>query len=250
MKFEEKVKQKFLYSNKFNLFKFLYFFFQGIKGKKSYKKSFSGGAQDLIIDYFFKNKSKGIYLDVGCFHPFIGNNTYKLFQKGWKGINIDLDFHTIDLFNYFRKNDSNINIGVSDKTGNQDLYFFHNRAAINTLSQLRGKNFKEIKKIKTDTLNNIIQATKFKDCKIDFLSVDVEGYEMQVLKDFNFKKYCPDLIVVEYLEPNLEQVEFHNQNLKNIFQSELYNFMIKNDYTMVNWLHSDLIFVSNRIREK
>ncbi len=250
MKFEEKVKQKFLYSNKFNLFKFLYFFFQGIKGKKSYKKSFSGGAQDLIIDYFFKNKSKGIYLDVGCFHPFIGNNTYKLFEKGWNGINIDLDFHTIDLFNYFRKNDSNINIGVSDKTGNQDLYFFHNRAAINTLSQLRGKNFKEVKKIRTDTLNNIIQATKFKDCKIDFLSVDVEGYEMQVLKDFNFKKYCPDLIVVEYLEPNLKQVEFHNQNLKNIFQSELYNFMIKNDYTMVNWLHSDLIFVSNRIREK
>ena len=250
MKFEEKIKQKFLYSTKFNLFKFLYFFFQGIKGKKSYKKSFSGGAQDLIINYFFKNKSKGIYLDIGCFHPFIGNNTYKLFQKGWNGINIDLDFHTIDLFNYFRKNDSNINIGVSDKTGNQDLYFFHNRAAINTLSQLRGKNFKEIKKIKTDTLNNIIQATKFKDCKIDFLSVDVEGYEMQVLRDFNFKKYCPDLIVVEYLEPNLEQVEFHNQSLKNIFQSELYNFMIKNDYTMVNWLHSDLIFVSNRIREK
>ena len=232
------------------MFKFLYFFFQGIKGKKSYKKSFSGGAQDLIIDYFFKNKSKGIYLDVGCFHPFIGSNTYKLFSKGWNGINIDLDFHTIDLFNYFRKNDSNINIGVSDKTGNQDLYFFHNRAAINTLSQLRGKNFKEIKKIKTDTLNNIIQATKFKDCKIDFLSVDVEGYEMQVLRDFNFKKYCPDLIVVEYLEPNLEQVEFHNQSLKNIFQSELYNLMIKNDYTMVNWLHSDLIFVSNRIREK
>ena len=250
MKFEEKIKQKFLYSTKFNLFKFLYFFFQGIKGKKSYKKSFSGGAQDLIIDYFFKNKSKGIYLDIGCFHPFIGNNTYKLFQKGWNGINVDLDFHTIDLFNYFRKNDSNINIGVSNKTGNQDLYFFHNRAAINTLSQLRGKNFKEIKKIKTDTLNNIIQATKFKDCKIDFLSVDVEGYEMQVLRDFNFKKYCPDLIVVEYLEPNLEQVEFHNQSLKNIFQSELYNFMIKNDYTMVNWLHSDLIFVSNRIREK
>jgi len=248
MKFEEKVKQKFLYSNKFNLFKFLYFFFQGIKGRKSYKKSFSGGAQDLIIGYFFKNKSKGIYLDVGCFHPFIGNNTYKLFQKGWNGINIDLDFHTIDLFNYFRKNDSNINIGVSDKTGNQDLYFFHNRAAINTLSQLRGKNFKEIKKIKTDTLNNIIQATKFKDCKIDFLSVDVEGYEMQVLNDFNFKKYCPDLIVVEYLEPNLKQVEFHNQNLKNIFQSKLYNLMIKNDYTMVNWLHSDLIFVSNKIR--
>lgn len=250
MKFEEKIKQKFLYSTKFNLFKFLYFFFQGIKGKKSYKKSFSGGAQDLIIDYFFKNKSKGIYLDIGCFHPFIGSNTYKLFQRGWNGINIDLDFHTIDLFNYFRKNDSNINIGVSDKTGNQDLYFFHNRAAINTLSKLRGKNFKEIKKIKTDTLNNIIQATKFKDCKIDFLSVDVEGYEMQALRDFNFKKYCPDLIIVEYLEPNLEQVEFHNQSLKNIFQSELYNFMIENDYTMVNWLHSDLIFVSNRIREK
>ena len=105
MKIEEKLKEKYLYSNKLNFFKIIYFFIQHLKSKFKYKKSYSFGSQDLIVEKFFKNKEKVIYLDVGCYHPIIGNNTYKLHKKGWSGINIDIDFNTIDLFKYFRKND-------------------------------------------------------------------------------------------------------------------------------------------------
>ena len=71
-----------------------------------------------------KGKEKGIYIDVGCHHPFINNNTCVLYKKGWRGINVDLDFNSIDMFNYFRPNDNNIEIALSNKKGQSDLYFF------------------------------------------------------------------------------------------------------------------------------
>ena len=139
MKLEEKIKQKYLYTTGFNLFKILYFFIQKLKSNNYIKRSYAGGAQDLIINYFFKDKKKGIYIDVGCYHPYNGNNTKLLYDRGWSGINIDLDFHSIDFFNFVRKRDENINVAISEKEGEKDLYFFHNRSAINSLIVIRKK---------------------------------------------------------------------------------------------------------------
>mgnify|MGYP001281964793 FL=1 len=249
MKLEEKIKQRYLYSPGFNLIKNLYFYIQALKSKKFIKKSYSGGAQDLIINYFFKNKKKGTYIDVGCYHPYIGNNTKLLYDKGWSGINIDLDFHTIDFFNFVRKRDENINIAISDKEGEKDLYFFHNRSSINSLSEIRKKEAKEIRKIQTKTLNSIFENSKFKNEQINLLSIDVEGHEIEVLKSFNLEKYAPEMLVIEFLERNIiKNLEFHNQNISEILNSEVYKHMIKNNYHFVNWLHSDLIFVHNSVR--
>jgi len=249
MKFEEKIKQRYLYSPGFNLIKNLYFYIQALKSKKFIKKSYSGGAQDLIINSFFKNKKKGTYIDVGCYHPYIGNNTKLLYDKGWSGINIDLDFHTIDFFNFVRKRDENINIAISDKEGEKDLYFFHNRSSINSLSEIRKKEAKEIRKIQTKTLNSIFENSKFKNEQINLLSIDVEGHEIEVLKSFNFEKYAPEMLVIEFLERDIiNNSEFHNQNISAILNSEVYKHMIKNNYHFVNWLHIDLIFVHNSIR--
>ena len=250
MKFEEKIKQKYLYDSGFNIFKYLYFFIQKFKNKKHIKKSYSGHAQDLIVNHFFRNKNKGIYIDVGCYHPYNGNNTKLLYDRGWSGINIDLDFHTIDFFNFIRKRDENINIAISEKEGEKDLYFFHNRSAINSLSEIRKKEAKEIRRIKTKTLNSIIENSKFKDEKINLLSIDVEGHEIEVLRSIDFNKYFPEMIIIEFLERDImDNMEFHNQNIDQIINSDIYQHMIKNDYHFVNWLHSDLIFVHNSIRK-
>ena len=251
MKLEEKIKKKYLYTSNNNLFKYLYFFIQKIKSKKKFQKSYSGyTAQDLIVDYFFRNKKKGNYIDVGCYHPFIGNNTYRLHKRGWSGINIDLDFHTIDFFNHSRKTDDNINIGVSDKKGQENLYFVHNRSAINSLDSRREKGAKEIKKINVDTLDNIISSSNYNGEKIDFISIDVEGYELKVLSGFDLKKHAPDLVLIEYIDLKMNKIEFHNQDINHILNSELYNYMLENNYSLVNWLHSDLVFISNNCRDK
>ena len=44
---------------------------------------------------------------------------------GWYGINVDLDQKSIALFNYARKRDYNVNIAISDKKGQADLFFYH-----------------------------------------------------------------------------------------------------------------------------
>ena len=247
MKIEEKIKNRFLYKPGLNLIKILYFKIQSLK-KKNISKTYCTGAQDLLINYFFKSKKNGFYIDVGCYHPFNGNNTKLLYDKGWSGINIDLDFHTIDFFNYIRARDENINVAISDTNSEKDLYFFHNRSAINSLSQVRKGSEKEIKKIKAQTLNSVIENSKFKQKKLNFLSIDVEGHELEVLKGFDLNKYSPELVVVEFIDYKMKEIEFHNQSLNTIMSSEVYKLMINNNYHLVNWIHSDLFFVHEDAR--
>jgi len=209
MKLENFLKKKLLYTEKKNFIKYLYYFYQKISYKRNIKKSYSFGGIDLLINYLFKNKQKGIYIDIGCYHPFNGNNTFLLNQRGWSGINVDIDFNVIEMFNFIRPNDYNMQVAVSDKSGVSNFFFYHNKSAINTLSKevhdLRENPSKEIRKIKTDTLSNIIEESPYKGQKINFLSIDVEGYEMNVLKGFNLNKYKPDVIVIEYLDMSLKK---------------------------------------------
>ena len=249
MKLEERLKEKFLKPNNNNIFKYIYFFFQRIKKEKYSKNSYSGGAIDLIIDYYFKNQKKGIYIDVGAFHPFNGSNTYKLFKRGWEGINIDLDPQTIDIFNHFRPNDENICMAVSERVDEKKLYFHHNRSAINTLEERLGHRAKEIIKIKTTSLNNILENSIFKSFDIDFLSIDVEGHELDVIKGIDLERYPVKIIVIEHQDPNMKKVEFYNQNIERTIQSNIYKYMISKNYILINWLHSDLVFINKKFQD-
>ena len=243
MKFDEYLKNKYLYKEGFNLFKIIYFIYQYFKTKKILSKKifYSNWGLDMLADDYFKNKAKGIYIDIGCHHPFLNNNTYRLYKRGWTGINVDLDFNSIDLFNFFRKKDFNIKAAVSDKNEDRDLFFFHNRSAINTLSRDTGTYAKEIKKIKARTLDNIIQNSPFKNKKIDYLSIDVEGHELNILKGFNINKYKPDLIIIEFIDPVIK--EYYLKDINNVLDSTIYKNMDMNNYKLVNWVHDDLIFV-------
>jgi FkbM family methyltransferase len=246
MKFDEIIKNKFLYSRKNNFFKYVYFYSQYLKSKIKLKKSYSNWGIDMMADFFFRNKKEGIYIDIGCHHPLINNNTYPLYKRGWKGINIDIDYGAIDSFNFLRSKDTNIKIAVSDTTGEAELFFYHNRAAKNTLSKEKGFDSKEIQKIKTSTLNKVIENSIYKDQKINFISIDVEGYELNVLKGFDFKKYKPDLVVLELIQEGM--TEFFHQNIENIQNSEVYLYMIKHDYKLINWIHDDLVFVLQDVK--
>ena len=138
------------------------------------------------------------------------NNTYQLYKKNWNGINLDLNPLTIELFNFSRPRDINLNIALSRKSGKNNFYYFGEFSPLNTLDKnhlkFLKKNFNvkrnqyKIKRIKTEKINSILN--KYKLNKIDFLSIDIEGQEYEVLRDFNFKKYKINLLSVEMLSHN------------------------------------------------
>jgi hypothetical protein len=218
--------------------------------EKYSKKSYSLSNVDLIIERIFKNKKNGIYIDVGCNHPIKYNNTYLLYKKGWSGINIDLDQKSIDQFNKLRSRDINIKTLVTSFDNEEkDLYFYHERSAINTISKelaiSRNNQYKEKKKIKGRSLNNIIENSNFKNSKIDLLSIDIENYEYEALKNFNFEKYNIDIIVTEITDTNIKDLEIYNLSLENIINTNLYKLLIKKNYKLINWVNADLIFIKN-----
>ena len=214
----------------------------------SQKKSYSFGGCDLLIEYIFKSQKEGFYLDVGCQHPVSNNNTYLLFRRGWSGMNIDLDPKNIRLFNLERPNDINICKCVSADNSEKNLYFFHSGSPINSLEKktIKDKSNFSLKKIKTFTLNSILEDYKIRD--IDYFNLDVEGHEIDILKNFDIKYYKPKVVSVEFIDYQMKKLEFKNKNIDRVFQSDLYKYFISNDYHFVNWSHADLIFVYKDFR--
>ena len=232
------------------IIKYLSIFLKALTHKKI---SYSYGGVDSLVNNIFINKNKGFYVDIGCGHPIKNNNTYLLNRKGWFGINIDLDKDNIDLFNIYRSSDLNICNAISDKIAEEDLYFYHSKSAINTINK-KVANYQKsliskIKKIKTNTLNNVLNNSRYKNLEIDFLSIDIEGSEFLALKEFDFHRYRPKVIVVEYLDLSLPALEIKNLNVKSAMNSDIYKLIASKNYTLINMLHSDLVFVNNDFRD-
>ena len=217
------------------------------------KRYFSFSGVDIILEKIFMHQPKGIYIDVGCQHPIKNSNTYLLFKKGWEGINVDLDKDNIELFKRSRSNDNNFNKALSNDVKEVDLYFYHKKSPINTIdkktSEFQKAKVSSIKKIKTDTLNNIILNTKYKDQSFDLLSIDVEGHELEVLKGFDLNKFSPKVIVVEYLDLNVSKLEIKNLNIEHVINTKIYRYLISKNYILVNSIYSDLVFVNKNFRD-
>jgi len=191
------------------------------------RKSYSMFGEDLVISKIFKNKKKGIYVDVGCYHPIEGSNTYLLFKKGWNGINIDLNKTSIDLFDKARSGDLNLNLAISNKSKKIKYYFRKKINMLNTINQNFAKNYflKGFKTsyIQSQTLNFILKKFKYSQ-KIDFLNLDIEGNEINALKSLNFKKYEPKVICVE-----IHKTSGRNRKSQ-IENNPLYKFLKKKGY--------------------
>lgn len=178
-----------------------------ILGIKRVKKSYSQCAEDLLIQYIFSLRGikKPSYIDIGANDPFFLSNTALFYKSGSRGINIEANPQLMQKFSSSRSKDINLNIGISDKEDELDFYIMVD----NTLSTFSkeesdfmisgGQALKEIKKIKLTTVASVLE----KYCNNhfpDFLSIDVEGMDFQILKSIDFEKSKPKVICVEAAE--------------------------------------------------
>ena len=216
--------------NKFHILQNIY-----LKNKYFIKrKSYAMDGEDTAINVFNKKLEKGFYVDIGAHHPIQRNNTHLLFKKGWEGINIDVNKFSIDLFNFLRPEDLNLQIAVSDKDGEISFFYQKKFSQLNTTDKEIAKenfqgNFQE-KKVKCQTIKNILDNSKYKNKKIDFLNIDVEGAEMKVLNTLNFEIYDPSLICVEILGYREMQSKQREKEIKN---NKIYKFLVNQGYKKV-----------------
>ena len=213
--------------------KFFYYFYKILKIYRNKKPSIHYGefGEDILINRILKNIKIGRYVDVGCYHPFKGSLTVQLYKRGWRGINIDLSKSSIDLFNLVRKKDINLNIAVSDFNG-QTNYF--ENSPINQQNSLI-KSDDNQKMIKTDckNLNFILGENKFE--KFEYLNIDVEGNENNVIKGIDFSKYRQILITIEN----------NNLHINDYIQSEVYKILTENNFTFISKIGVTNFFLNN-----
>jgi len=195
-------------------------------------KSYSQEGEDMVLRSFFEGQKnyKGFFVDVGAHHPYRFSNTLHFYQKGWRGINIEPTPGAIKIFNRFRSRDINLNIGISDRKDKLTFYCF-NEPALNgfskELSEERNSTSKKyhiIKELGVETypLAEILDKYLPQGQKIDFLTIDVEGLDLQVLKSNNWDKYKPSYILVE------DKIDFTN-----LSDSEVYRYLEERGYKMV-----------------
>ena len=194
-------------------------------------RSYSQEGEDMVLRSFYEGKKgyKGFYIDIGAHHPYRFSNTMYFYKHGWKGINIEPTPTVIKLFKILRKRDITLNIGIAANRQKLKFYCF-NEPALNgfseELSNERNEHskYKILKTIDIDTysLEEVLDTYLPANQPIDFLSIDVEGLDFQVLKSNNWEKYQPQYILIE------DRIA-----VKKLEGSEIYTYLNNKGYELV-----------------
>jgi len=182
--------------------------------------AYSQDGEDMILRRLFEGKARGFYVDVGAHHPYRFSNTCYFFRRGWAGINIDPNPDAIDAFRRDRPSDINVCVGVSDKAGELSFHFF-NEPALNTFdadlaaerARLPDYRLVETRSVPVRRLDDLLNEYLPRDRKIDFLSIDVEGMDLAVLRSNDWSRFRPALLLVEAHERTVAAVENDPINL-------------------------------------
>jgi FkbM family methyltransferase len=206
-------------------------------------KSYSQEGEDLLLKRVLGNQKKGFYIDVGAHHPVRFSNTYLFYKKGWSGINIDAFPGSMNIFNLLRPRDINIEVPISSKEEELTYHMFEHHA-INTFSKKvadekikMGKRLVNKVKLKTKTLSEVLKKNLKKNQRIDFMNVDVEGYDLEVLKSNDWEMYRPKYVIAESLSTDLS---------KDFFNDPVYRFLKKNGYEGYSKLHNSIIYIDKK----
>lgn len=180
-------------------------------------------------------------MDVGAHHPFRYSNTYALYRLGWWGINIDATPGSMKAFEKVRRRDINIELAVGDTLGTITFYVFK-ESALNTASQKvastvidsgQSQLLQELQ-VRQKPLSEILDQFLPNNVVLDFLNVDVEGKDVEVLKSNDWKRFRPQVILVEELEIN---------SVYQAIEAKSTRFLRDKGYELMYSMGNSLVFV-------
>ncbi len=197
-------------------------------------RSYAQFGEDAIVASVFRNKP-GVYVDVGAFHPTLYSNTYALYQKGWRGIAIDPEGTYAPLYSALRPRDTFVTAAVGQQ--GEGVYTSYADRAYNTLAPMgvstpatvRGIQPLSQRTVKIRPLADILREHRVDH--VDFMSVDVEGLDLMVLKTFDWS-----------MRPTVIAVEDDGFDADAPLQSEVYVFLREKGYQLHGKSGPTLIF--------
>lgn len=180
--------------------------FRKIIGTAYINKSYAQCGEDLVIDFLAQKFGwkKFTYLDIGTNHPKKFNNTYLFYKKGCRGVCVEPDAELIKKIKFARPNDTVINVGLS--AGEESVADFY-IMSVNTLNTFNKEDaeeldregiytIKKVVKVPLKNINDIIQDN-FSGKTPNLISLDVEGWNEELVRSFDFVKYQPELLCIE-----------------------------------------------------
>ena len=164
--------------------------------------SYAQNFEDVILARAFRGHDRGFFIDAGAAHPISHSVTKLFYDRGWRGINIEPGTWAFSVIEVERGRDINLNVGVSNKQGTLTFHEAPDSHGISTFNanwrsdwQSRdGCHFIE-RTVEVTTLARICE--QWADQPIDFLKIDVEGHELEVVEGGDFARWRPRIVVVE-----------------------------------------------------
>lgn len=196
---------------------------------RRYNISFSKSGEDIQLKQLLGLNHKGVYVDVGCWDPIKASNSYYFQLRGWKGICIDPNPKMKELFSKRRASDIFINSAIGNGNENLTYYMLEDQySSMNTLdfgfiqdNNLEDKIVNKIN-ITTVSLKDVLEKYISENERIDFLDIDVEGFDLNVLKSNDWEKFRPKVVLIET-----------SLDLKDDFDNELSQFLISKNYKII-----------------
>ena len=167
--------------------------------------SYSQTGEDLFIDAILGCKENGRYVDVGANDPVSISNTKRFYDRGWSGILIEPNPTKYEELRRARPRDTVLNCGVSNAEGRLPFYILDKHTvssfshdSVTRMRIERGASVEKTIEVKVFRLGSILDKYLY-GRKIDFMSIDVEGFEIPVLESNDWNKYRPSIILIEYV---------------------------------------------------
>lgn len=211
--------------------------------------TYSQNCEDIILDRLCTDNgtNNGFYVDIGAHHPIRFSNTYMLHKKGWRGINVDPLPEVMELFKKERPEDINLNVGVSDIKGNLSYWMFE-EPAYNTMDATRAQHvineqyspLKEKISVPVLSLSEIFDRYLPDNKKIDILDIDVEDYEIHVLKSNDWNIYRPRIVLIEcYVDGS--------GDMRQVYSDEAVAYLVEQNYRVVAKVFNGTFMMDNLV---
>lgn len=169
--------------------------------------SYAQNFEDVLLNRVFKDKIKGFYLDVGALHPTVDSVTKAFYNLGWSGINIEPIKECYKLFEQDRPRDINLNIALSNSEATLEFFQLVGQPGNSTLNKEIADKLAQEKGLELSrylvSVKTLAEVCKeYVDQQIDFLKIDVEGLEEQVISGGDWEIFRPTILVIEATLPN------------------------------------------------